>query len=120
MDDDSPNKSEDEHADSNRPTTSIPAYKHGEEIIAWTEVDAEWWEHVQHAMEVHEEVVATYGGEPGILSIERGIGTETIAERATTAIIILVADEVTADALALPGAIEGIPLIIEMGDVKDT
>lgn len=111
MDDDSPTESEGEQADSRRPTTSLPKYKRG---------DTEWWEHVQHAMEVHEEVVATYLDEPGVNFIERGLGDETIAGRSTTAINILVADKATAERLDFPDEIDGIPLVVEIGHIVDT
>jgi hypothetical protein len=120
MGDESTNDAEDEQVDSSRPTTVIPKYKRGEEVVAWTEVDTEWWEHVQHAREVHEEVVATYGSEPGVEYIERGVGEETIAGHATTVITILVTDEATAKALDLPDEIDGIPLVVEVGHISDT
>lgn len=120
MGDESTNDAEDEQVDSSRPTTVIPKYKRGEEVVAWTEVDTEWWEHVQHAREVHEEAVATYGSEPGVEYIERGVGEETIAGHATTVITILVTDEATAKALDLPDEIDGIPLVVEVGHISDT
>ena len=119
MGDDSPNDSDNERVDSSRPTTSIPKYKRGDEVVAWTEVDTEWWEHAHHAMNVHEKVIATYGNEPGVESIERGVGEETIAGLATMTITILVADEATAQALALPDEIDGIPLVIQVGYISD-
>lgn len=120
MGDNSPNDSEGEQVDSSRPTTTIPKCKRGDEVVAWTEVDTEWWEHVQHASEVHEEVVATYGGEPGVEYIEEGVGDETIAGKATTVINVLVTDEATAKALDLPDRIDGIPLVVEVGHISDT
>lgn len=120
MDDDSPNDEESKHEDGNRQTTSIPAYMRGDEVVEWKEVDTEWWKHVQHAMAVHEEVVATYGGEPGVNSIWRGVGEETINGLATTTIDILVADEATAEKLDFPDEIDGIPLVVEVGQIVDT
>lgn len=120
MDDGSPNGEESEQGDGNRQTTSIPAYMRGDEVVEWKEVDTEWLEHVEHAMAVHEEVVATYGGEPGVNSIGRGVGEETINGSATTIIDILVADEATAEALDLPDEIDGIPLVVEVGHIVDT
>lgn len=120
MGDGSPDDSENERVDSCRPTTSIPKYKRGDEVVAWTEVDTEWWEHVQHASGVYEEVVATYGSEPGVEYIERGGGEETIAEYATTVINIVVTDEATAKSLDLPDEIDGIPLVVEVGHISDT
>lgn len=120
MDDNSPNESEGEQADSSRPTTRLPTYKRGDEVIAWMEVDAEWWEHVQHAREVHKEVVATCIDEPGVNYIERGQGDETIAGHSTEAINILVADKATAERLDFPDEIDGIPLIVEVGHIVDT
>ena len=120
MDEDPPTESEGEHVDGDRPTTSIPKYKRGDEVVARTEVDTEWWEHVQHAREVHEEVVGTYRSEPGVEYIERGVGEETIAGRATTAINILVTDTATAERLDFPDEIDGIPLVVEVGHIVDT
>ena len=120
MDDDSPNELEGEQSDNSRPTTRLPKYKRGDEVIAWTEVDTEWWEHVQHTREVHKEVVATYISEPGVNYIERGQGDETIAGHSTEAINILVADKATAERLEFPDEIDGIPLVVEVGHIVDT
>jgi hypothetical protein len=108
-----------ENTDDKRPTVRIPKYKSGDEVVAWSEVDAEWWEHVQHAQKVHEKVVERYRYEPGIVFIERGRGEETIGGYTTETINICVADEETIARLDLPDEIEGIPVTIEVGEVYD-
>lgn len=110
----------DEFAEDDRPTVRIPKYKRGDEVIAWSEVDAEWWAHVQHAEGVHEKVVETYRHEPGVEYIERGRGEETIGGHATETINILVADEKTRARLDVPNEIDGIPIIVEIGSILDT
>lgn len=91
-----------DQADDGRSTTRVPKYQHGDAVVAWSEVDTEWWKQIQHARAVQEKVVATYIAEPGVESIERGCGTETIAGLATTVINVLVADAATAERLAPP------------------
>lgn len=103
----------------NRPTVRIPKYWRGNEVIAWSEVDAEWWEHVKHARTVHEKVVETYLHEPGVEYIERGRGEETIGGYAMETINVLVADEETRTRLALPDEMEGILITVEIGTISD-
>jgi hypothetical protein len=110
----------DRSTDNNRPTVRIPKYRRGDEVVAWSDVDAEWWEHVQHAKAVHEKVVETYLHEPGVKYIERGRGEETISGYATETINILVADEQTRTRLDLPDEIEGIHITVEIGTISDT
>lgn len=93
--------------------------KRGDEVVEWREVDAEWWDHVQHAREVHELVVERFRYEPGVESIGRSRGNETIAGLATSAITIGVTDEETAAALEIPEEIEGIPINVEIGSITD-
>lgn len=103
-----------------RPTVRIPKYWRGDEVVAWSEVDAEWWEHVQHARAVQEKVVETYLHEPGVRCIERGRGENTIGGHATETINILVADDETRARLDLPDEIEGIRITVEIGTISDT
>ncbi|ELZ68919.1 hypothetical protein C457_10926 [Haloferax prahovense DSM 18310] len=103
-----------------RPTVRIPKYRRGDEVVAWSEVDAEWWEHVQHARVVQEKVVETYLHEPGVKYIERERGEETIGGHATETINILVADDETRARLDLPDEIEGIRITVEIGTISDT
>jgi len=110
----------DESTDDERPTVRIPKYRRGDEVIAWSEVDAEWWEHVQHARAVHEKVVETDLHEPGVEYIERGREEETIGGYATETINILVADEETRARLDLPDEMEGIRITVEIGTISET
>ena len=103
-----------------RPTVTVPKYKRGDEVVEWTEVDEEWWEHTQKARDVHEQVVATYRDEPGVDYIEISRGEETIAGRSTSRITITVADDETADALSVPDDVDGIPLAVRIDQITDT
>ncbi|WP_228546439.1 hypothetical protein [Halegenticoccus tardaugens] len=86
--------------------------------MSWSEVDAEWWEHVQTARRVHAQVVEEYADSPGVVYIERSRGDSEIAGYATTVITIIVEED--APVLDVPDEIEGIPISIEVGEIKDT
>ncbi|MDT3437498.1 hypothetical protein [Haloarcula sp. 1CSR25-25] len=107
-------------AEDERPTVRIPKYKRGDEVVAWSEVDSEWWEHVQHAKAVHENIVETYRHEPGVEYIEMGRAEETIGGHATETINILVIDRKTRARLDVPDEVEGIPITVEIGTISDT
>nr|WP_233340501.1 hypothetical protein [Haloprofundus sp. MHR1] len=111
---------DDEPAGDKRPTVRIPKFQRGDEVVAWSEVDAEYWEHVQHAKAVHEKIVETYLYEPGVEYIECGRGEETIGGKATSAINILVSDKETIARLDIPNKVEGISIIVEIDSISDT
>jgi hypothetical protein len=113
-----PEDSNDQLADGERPTVRIPKYMSNDEVVSWSEVDAEWWEHVQTARRVHEQVVAGYADSPGVVYIERSRGDSDIAGYATTVITILVEED--APALDVPDEIEGIPIRVVVGETSDT
>lgn len=110
----------DRSAEDERPTVRIPKYQRGDEVVAWAEVDAEWWEHVQHAEAVREKVVETYRHDPGVEYIECGRGEEIIGGYTTSTINILVSDGKTVARLDVPDEIEGIPIIVEIDTSSNT
>ena len=113
-----PDDSTDRLTDEERPTVRIPKYVSGDEVVSWSEVDAEWWEHVQTARHVHGRIVEEYADSPGVVSVERSRGDSEIAGYATTGITILVEED--SPALDLPDEIEGIPVRTAVGEITDT
>lgn len=102
-----------------RPTVRIPKYKRGDEVVEWSEVDAEWWAHVQHANRVYEQVLERLRYEPGIEGTSLSRGDETIAGHTTSAITIIVSDEETARRLEIAEEKDGIPIKVEIGSITD-
>lgn len=90
----------------------------GDEVVSWSVVDAEWWEHVQTARRVHAQVVEVYADSPGVVYIERSRGGPEISGHATTVITVLVEED--APPLDVPDEIEGIPIRVEVGEIIDT
>lgn len=119
MTDDDPDYKGQEDSAESRPTVRVPKYKRGDEVVEWMDVDKEWWEHAQKAREVNKQVVEMVGGEPGVNYIETSRGNETIAGRSTSCITILVTDEETADRLSVPDEIDGIPICVQVGEIRD-
>lgn len=110
----------DDDGPDDRPTVRVPKYRRDGEVVEWTDVDAEWWDHVQHARAVYGRFVEEYGGEPGIEFIERGRGTSTIAGHATETLRVTVGDEAVRDTLDLPEELDGIPVIVEIDHITDS
>jgi hypothetical protein len=127
-DEDDPSKDDTPEDDTSKDGTSkndpstvrIPRYWRGDEVVAWSTVDAEWWERVRHARTVHERVADRCRHEPGVERVERGRGEETAEGHAAETVVVTVADAATAAALELPAVIDGVPVVVEVGAVTDT
>lgn len=117
---DDPNAEGQEDSAESRPTVTVPKYKRGDEVVEWMEVDKEWWEYSQKADEVHERVVEMVLDEPGVNYIENSQGEEkTEAGWTKACILVLVDDDETADRLSLPDDIDGVPITVKVGEIRD-
>ena len=106
-------------------TVRIPKYKKGDKVVAWSEVDAEWWNHVQQSREIFRAFADRFGGKAGISYLERGTTDQrTIGGMGTNVIDVSVGPEQnpaeTRRALGLESEFQGLPVRIKQSKVTNT
>lgn len=119
MTDDEPDADGRDGTEEDRPTVTVPTHMSGDEVVESKEVDAEWWEHTLKARDVNEQVSERYRDTSGVIAVGTARGNDTIGGLYTHTVQITVVDEETADSLSVPEEIDGIPISVRVGQIRD-